>query len=419
MSVFSKIVKGDKSKDDYFISLDIGSEIVKALVLRVDKEQEKVFIIGVGQECQKQSNMQGSSINDVAQVVLVCKKAIDNACAMAKTRPTKVIIGMGGEFIKTMTVEVNYIRKNSRAKIDTKEIKDVVCQAKLDSFKEIKKRMTEEGNHNSDIKIASAVIADVCIDGYMVMSPVGFRGNEIELRIFNSILSEKNLKIIKSIAKKLNLSIINIIAEPYAVAMSMGIKEIIKFNAILVDIGGKTTNITVISEGNVKKVKTFDIGGRTLTKDLAQELDLEFSKAEKLKINYLNKQNQKDISDKIEKVFNRDFSTIFTGIELSLGEFLDSNLLPSKILFYGGTSQILSESDIADKSVLKEKLPFLSKMRSSFINVSDISNIIDKTKKASNLQYVNSISLASFAFDLSAEEDLLNKVLRDAIKNKS
>ena len=419
MSVFSKIVKGDRSKDDYFISLDIGSEIVKALVLRVNKEQEKVFIIGVGQVGQKQSNMQGSSINDVAQVALVCKKAIDSACTMAKTRPTKVIIGMGGEFIKTMTVEVNYVRKNSRAKIDTKEIKDVVYKAKLDSFKEIKKRMTEEENRNSDIRIASAVIADVCIDGYMVMSPVGFRGNEIELRIFNSILSEKNLKIIKSIAKKLNLDIINIIAEPYAVAMSMGIKEIIKFNAILVDIGGKTTNVTVISEGNVKKVKTFDIGGRTLTKDLAQELDLEFSKAEKLKINYLNKQNKKDILDKIEKVFDRDLGIIFAGIELSLGEFLDSNLLPSKILFYGGTSQILSESDIADKSALKEKLPFLSKMRSNFVNVSDISNVIDETKKASNLQYVNSISLASFAFDLSAEEDLLNKILRDAIKNKS
>ena len=418
MSVFSKIVKGDKSKDDHFISLDIGSEIVKALVLRVDKEQEKVFIIGVGQECQKRSSMQGSNINDVAQVAFACKKAIDNAVAMTKIRPTKVIIGMGGEFIKTMTVEVNYIRKNSRAKIDTKEIKDVVCQAKLDSFKEIEKRMTEE-DHNSDIRIASAVIADVCIDGYMVMSPVGFRGNEIELRIFNSILSERNLKIIKNIAKKLDLNIINIIAEPYAVAMSMGIKEIIKFNAILVDIGGKTTNITVISEGNVKKVKTFDIGGRTLTKGLARELDLEFSKAEKLKINYLNKQDQKDFLDKIKKVFNRNFGIIFTGIELSLGEFLDSSLLPSKILFYGGTSQILSESDMADKFVLKKELPFLSKMKLNFVNVSDISNVIDETEKASNLQYVNSISLASFAFDLSAEEDLLNKILRDAIKNNS
>ncbi|MEA2098029.1 MAG: cell division FtsA domain-containing protein [Patescibacteria group bacterium] len=408
------MARRNKSKDDYFISLDIGSEAVKALILRVDKKQEKAFIIGVGQECQKQSNIQGSSINDVAGVVFACKKAIDSAVAMAKTRPTKVIIGMGGEFIKTMTVEVNYIRKNFRSKIDTKEIKDVVCQAKLDSSKEIAKRMTEEDGRNSDIKIASAVIADVCIDGYMVMSPVGFRGTEIELRIFNSILSEKNLKIIKGIAKKLNLNIINIIAEPYAVAMSIGIKEIIKFNAILVDIGGKTTNITVISEGNVKKVKTFDIGGRTITKDLAKELNLKFSEAEDLKINYSSKQNQKDFLDKIKKVFNRDFSTIFSGIELSLGEFSDSGLLPFKILFYGGTSQILSENDMVDKSVLKKKLSFLSKTKSSFINISDISNIIDETKKAGNLQYVNSISLASFTFDLSTEEDLLNKILRDA-----
>ena len=363
--------------------------------------------------------MKGGNINDVASVVLACKKAIDSAVVMAKIRPTKVIIGMDGEFIKTMTVKVNYIRNDPRVKIDTKEIKDIVYRAKLDSFAKIKKRISKEEKDNSDIEISSIVIADICIDGYRVMSPVGFRGNEIELEIFNSILSGKNLEIIKNIAKKLSLEIIDVISEPYAVVMSMGIKEIIKFNAILIDIGGKTTNITIISEGNVRKVKTFDIGGRTFTKSLANEFNLEFSEAEKLKIDHSSKKIKKEFSDKIKKVFDRDLGIMFTGIELSLGEFLNSGLLPSQILFYGGASQLLNISEVTSELFSKKRLPFLSKMKLSFINIGDIASVIDRTGSASSFQYINSVSLASFALDTAAEEDLLNKMLRKIIKNRS
>ena len=411
MNVFSKVFRKNKFSDNYFISLDIGSEIVKALVLRADRKKEKVFIIGVGQERQKQSSMQGGNISDVASVVLTCKKAIDSAVAMAKIRPTRVIIGINGEFIKTMTVKVNYARSNPRAKIDAKEIRGIVRKAELDSFAKIKERMSKEGTGSADIKIASAVIADICIDGYRVISPVGFRGNEIELKIFNSILSGKNFETIKNIAKKLSLGIIDIMSEPCAVAMSIGIKETIKFNAILIDMGGKTTDVTVISDGDVREVKTFDIGGRAFTKSLADEFNLEFAEAEKLKIDHSNKQIQKEFSDKIKKVFDRDLGIMLTGIELSLGEFFDSNLLPSQILFYGGASQLLNIDKTTDKLFLKKKPPFLLKMRSSFINASDIANIVDKTGAASSLQYINSISLASFVFDLMIEEDLPNKIL--------
>ncbi len=416
MNVFSKIFKKDEFSDNYFISLDIGSEVVKVLVLRIDKKKEKVFIIGIGQESQKQSNMQGGEMNDMSSIVFTCKKAIDDAVAMAKIKPTKVIIGMNGEFIKTMTVEINYVRNNPRAKIDTKEIKDIICRAKLDSFAKIKKVISKEKKSSSDIEIASVVIADVCIDGYRVMSPVGFKGNEIELKIFNSVLSSKNLETIKNIAKKLSLDIIDIIAEPYVVAMSIGIKEIIKFNAILVDMGGKTINLTAINEGNIREVKAFDIGGRTFTKSLADEFDLEFIGAEKLKIDYSNKQIQKEFFDKIKKVFDRDFGIVFTGIELSLKEFLDSSLLPSQILFYGGASQLLNINKTTGKLFFKKRLPFLSKTKLSFIDVDDITNVVDKTGMANSLQYVNSISLASFAFDLLIEEDLPNDILRNINK---
>ena len=140
---------------------------------------------------------------------------------------------------------------------------------------------------------------------------------------------------------------------------------------------------------------------------------------DKLKIEYSSKQIKKEFSNKIKKVFDRDLGIMFTGIELSLGEFLNSGLLPSQILFYGGASQLLNISEVTSELFSKKRLPFLSKMKLSFINLSDISNVSDKTGVASNLQYINSISLASFALDSETEEDFPNKMLRNIIKNKS
>ncbi|MCK4892196.1 MAG: rod shape-determining protein [Candidatus Pacebacteria bacterium] len=416
MNVFSKVFERNKFCDDYFISLDIGSETIKALVLRIDKKREKVFIIGVGQENQKQSNMQGSEINNVSDVVFACKKAINIAVMSAKVNPTKVIIGMNEEFIKSMTVNVNYTRKNPRVKISAKETKDIICKTKNDLFADIKKGTSKDEISNADVIIASSIIADIRIDGYGVMSPVGFKGNKIELKIFNSVLSSKNLKIIKYIAKKLSLDVIDVLSEPYAVAISMGIRETVKFNAILVDMGSKATSVAVVSEGNVSNVKIFNVGGMAFTKSLADEFNLEFSKAEKLKIKYSNKQIQKELFNRIKKIFDCNYDIMLTGVKLSLKELSGSNLLPTQILFYGGASQLLDISKVANKLFFEKEPSFLLKMKSSFVNSCDIVNVVDNTGMACNLQYVNSISLASFVFDLAVEEDFHNKILRNMIK---
>lgn len=406
MNLFSNIFKKNKFNDDYFISLDIGSEIVKSLVLRIDRKMEKVFIIGFGQAHQEQFSMQGNKMKNIESVVSVCRKAIDDSVNMARINPQKVIIGMNGEFIKTMTVKLEYLRNNSKIKIDTKEIKNIFHQAKLDSFKKIKKTISKEEIFDSEIEIASTVIADICIDGYRVISPVGFKGKEICLKILNSILSCENFENITKIAKKLNLEIIDIISEPYAVAMSIGVKETIKFNAILVDIGGKTTDVVVIREGDIKEIKVFNLGGRTFTKSLVVEFGLGFAEAEKLKIDYSNGNIEKKIDDQVKKIINRDFGTIFTGIKLSFEEFLDSNLLPFKMLFYGGSSQLLDIKQATD----------VLKIESSFINIDDIDNVIDETGGAKNLQYISSISLASFVLDSILEEDLPDDALKNMIK---
>ena len=417
MNVLSKIIKKRKTKDDYFISLDIGVEVVKALVLHLDQNEDKVYVLGFGSVQQQVGNMKGSDIQDDSGVILTCKKAISKAVAMTDVKPKKVIIGINGEFTMGMAMKMEYQRNDSKLKIDTEEIKGIISTMQKDILEKIKNKMKKEHDVKKKIKITSADIVDISIDGYRVMSPIGFKGSKIEFNMFNSFLYSYRFDIIKKIAKELQLTLLDVISESYAVAMSIGAQDNTEFNAILVDVGGKTTNVAIVHDGNVEDVVTFNIGGRAFTKSLSNELGISMEEAEKLKIKYSENKVDKDMEGKIKEIFAYDCDVLFAGIEISLKEFSSSNLLPVQIILYGGGSQLFHINEIINKPFLKKDLSFLSKTKIKFVNVDDIINVVDKTDKVKGYQYINSMSLANFVLDSEdVDSNSVNVILRDLIR---
>lgn len=417
MNVLSKIIKKKKIKDDYFISLDIGVEIVKALVLHLDRNEDKVYVLGFGSEQQQVGNIKGGDIQNDSGVILTCKKAIEKAAAMTDIKPKKVIIGINGEFTMGMAMKMEYQRNDPKLKIDMDEIKDIVYTMQKDILEKIKNKIKKESDGKRKIKVTSADIVDISIDGYRVMSPIGFKGNKIEFNMFNSFLYSYKFDIIKKIANELQLTLLDVVSESYAVAMSIGAQDNTEFNAILVDIGGRTTNVAIVHDGNVEDVVTFNIGGRAFTKSLSGELGINMEEAEKLKIEYSENKVNEDLKDKIKEIFAYDCDVLFTGVEISLKEFSSSNLLPAQIILYGGGSQLFHINEIISKSFLKKDSSFLSKTKIKFVDIDDIINIVDKTNKIKGYQYINSMSLANFVLDSEdVDNNSVNIILRDLIR---
>ncbi len=65
-----------KGKKDIFLALDIGTEVVKALVCRIDREASRAEVIGVGRTFQKTGNMQSGAVSDIAGVIASAREAI-------------------------------------------------------------------------------------------------------------------------------------------------------------------------------------------------------------------------------------------------------------------------------------------------------------------------------------------------------
>jgi cell division ATPase FtsA len=81
------------------------------------------------------------------------------------------------------------------------------------------------------------------------------------------------------------LDLLAVAAEPFAVARAViGNNPNQNLSAILMDVGGGTTDIAVINDGGVQGTKMFGIGGRAYTRAIERDLSVEFDQAEQLKV---------------------------------------------------------------------------------------------------------------------------------------
>lgn len=409
-------LKSKKISDRYAISLDIGTEFVKSLIFKVENDHAEV--LGVGRQRQKLTDMQGGTVTDIHGVIKNCEASLEMAADQAGLLPEQVIIGIAGELVKGTTTSIKYSRPHPQNKISIQELKDIIARVQRRAFDRARSILAwESGYAEIDVRLVNAAIVDVRIDGYKVINPLGFQGKEIQVGVFNAFAPIVHLGALQTIAESLDLDLLSITAEPYAVARSIGPEEGAEFSAIFIDIGGGTTDIAVVSRGGVIGTKMFALGGRAFTKRVAQVMGINFSEAEELKIKYSQgKIESSQKKEAISKALETDCEVWASGVELSLGDFKNIDLLPSKILLCGGGSALPDLLETIKDHKWSKKLPFARKPVVQYINPKDITNVIDKTNELKNLWDVTPMAMASLAIDLVGQEKVVDGVLSKVVE---
>ncbi len=420
MGMFSRLLGGKKLNSEYLLALDIGTELVKALIFKVDEKTGKGIAIGIGKVRQQLGNMNSGAVSDISGVIQSCEDAIIVAQKMAGVEDVEdTIVGIAGELVKGTTTTVHYERTKPEVRIDIPEIKNIIQKVQWKAFDRIRRQLAWETGHNEiDVQLINASIINVKIDGYRVTNPVGFQGRDVSIGIFNAYAPMLHLGALESIIDELGLKLISVVAEPYAVVKSMGVEDNLDFGAIFIDIGGGTTDIAVVRSGGLEGTVMFALGGRAFTKRISHDLNVEFSRAEDLKIKYATgKLDEKKIY-KLNEILEEDCRVWLSGLEIALENFSSSriDLLPSKILLCGGGSGLPGIYRALNSDNWYRNLPFAKKPTIGFIQPRDVVNIIDKTKMLRNPQDVTPMGLANLAIDMNSDEAVLNDMLKKAVK---
>lgn len=418
MNFLGKIFSFGNSSGGNFLSLDIGTEVVKALVFRINEETGSGEVLGVGRARQGLKDMHSGAVSDISGVIQNSRRAIEKAKEMANVKKAeKAIIGIAGELVKGTTTTVHYERIKPEIRIDLPELKNIIQKVQWKAFDRIRQQLAWETGHSEiEVQLINAVIVDVRIDGYKVSNPVGFQGRDVSIAVFNAYAPMVHLGALKTIGDELGLNLLSIAAEPYAVAKSMGVEDVTDFSAVFVDIGGGTTDIAVVRNGGLEGTKMFALGGRAFTKRLATELGIGFEEAELLKIRYSEGKLGRDVTAKIETILNDDCHVWLSAVELSLSEFADSDLLPHRIFLCGGGSGLPGIKKSLTTPNWRKNLPFAKDVEVNFLQPRDVINIIDRTGELRDPQDITPMGLANLALDLVGEEKVMAGILRRAVK---
>ena len=401
-----------KSNDQLLVGLDIGTEFVKVVIAKVDEGELEV--VGVGRARQSLSDMQAGAVSDIAGVVANCEKALTQAEEMAGASPRQAVIGIAGELVKGITTTIKYRRPNPEKPLDANEVELIIDKAQDRMLERAQKQLElETGKKGVEVKLVNSAIVSIHIDTYKVSNPVGFQGKEITMQLYTAFAPMVHIGALERIATQLDLDLIAVAAEPFAVSRSViGADASSTFTAILIDVGGGTTDIAVVDDGGVEGTKMFGIGGRAFTRTISNELDVDFAQAEKIKLQ-LSKENELSGNEKAKslKAIDKTLSVWLDGVELALSEFTNLDHMPKRILLCGGGASLKQLMTALQEREWYRELPFTRKPTIELITPNLVIDTKDSTGEVTDHTLITALGLLRVGYDtILGSEGRTNKL---------
>lgn len=394
-----------KNQDQFVVALDIGTENVKALVGRI--EGDEIRIVGAGRAHQQLTDMQAGAISDIAGVVRNCDIALAQAEEQAGVSVRTAVIGIAGELVKGTTTTVRCTRKNPNKPLDIDEVEKIIGLVQQRAEDQAKQQLAWElGGKEVDIRLVNSALVNIEIDGYAVTNPLGFQGKEVLVQLYTAFAPMIHIGALERTAQELDLDLLAVAAEPFAVARSIiGNNSNDATSAILMDVGGGTTDIAVINEGGVQGTKMFGIGGRAFTKSIERDLGIEFGEAEDIKLalggNKLPNHKQQPAEEAVEKTLD----VWINGVDLALSEFTKLDTLPHRILLCGGGSSLDQMVTHLESSNWYKELPFTKKPAIDHIQPEQVAGIIDTTGTVTDHTFITAMGLLRVGLDTLGQKD--------------
>ncbi|MCB1091902.1 MAG: cell division protein FtsA [Verrucomicrobiae bacterium] len=257
------------ARSTIYVGLEIGTSKVCVVVGEV-RADGSIKILGVGQHptagFSKGEIVDFEAVQQCLHDALV--KAEDRSDVMVKN----VFLAVTGAHIESL---------NNRGTI---RIGDDQTEITADNLEEVKE-IARDVSLPSENAYIHSIIQHYYVDGQeKVLNPVGMLGQKLEADYH--IIHGVKTRIQNAIrcVREVPLEVEDIVFSPIAAAQVVLNREAKQQGALLIDIGGGTTEYVLYIEGAVVASGCLGIGGDHITNDLSIVLKIPLTRAEKLKV---------------------------------------------------------------------------------------------------------------------------------------
>lgn len=356
------------SQPDLILALDIGSSFVKSAFGRISLKRshksdstKSLQLLGFSKVVQRPGNISGGLIADIPGTIASCEDAVSALESSTGEKANSCIVGISGELVKSRISTIRYRRDNPNRPLSGAELSELLSKIESRSKAKIREEVSlETNNPDVELTLVNSAVVSISIDGYHINNPVGFKGSEIVIEYYTAFAPTVSVSAVEKICVELNLSLIAVVAEPFAVCRAcLGDDVDADFSAILVDVGGGTTDVAVVDCGEICGTKTFNIGGLHFTRQISEALRIKPALAEKYKLNLEDESLLTDnIINSVTGALSRSLPVWLSGLSIALEEFNNLDVLPNDIFLCGGSASLLPLEELLATSDWYQSLAF-------------------------------------------------------------
>jgi cell division protein FtsA len=252
-----------------------GLEIGTSKVCSVVGEQAAdgaLNIIGLGQA--RSRGVRKGEIVDPKQAEEDVRNAIVEAESMAGAEISAVYLGVTGGHIRGFNNRGVHPVVSADREISDDDVQDVVKNAKAIN-------LPAENN------VVHAIRQHFFVDGQDgITNPVGMLGSRLEVDVHVVHGNTNRLQNAIRLVKGFQIQVNEIIFNGLAASLALLSNEQKELGALVIDIGGGTTDYVVYVGGVIRHTGVLAIGGDHVSNDLAYGLKVPLSRAEKLKLEH-------------------------------------------------------------------------------------------------------------------------------------
>jgi len=268
------------AKEKVITALDIGTTKICCIIAKLS-DDGKIKIVGMGEN--KSDGLAKGMIKNIRAASESTDQAIKKAEDKANIYAENIYVGVAGELIRSF-VSKGMANIVSESKYTNEVSEYEVTDYEIGKVKEDAIKNTTIAQNRKIIHIEPQFYKVDKVEE--VIDPIGMTGSRLEAQVHIVTADIGNLNSIYKSLQRIGMDVKDVVLQPIASALAVLNNDEKELGAILVDIGGGTTDISIYYKNSIRFSSIIPFGGENITKDLSVGLRTPLQEAEKIKLEY-------------------------------------------------------------------------------------------------------------------------------------
>jgi cell division protein FtsA len=340
-------------KNRTIVGLDIGTTKIGVFIGEVDDDFQ-VKVVGIG--TSPSDGLKKGTVANIDAIVRSVNKAIEEAENMAGIDVKEVYVGIAGRHIRSIQGHGIQPIARSASEITHADVNRVIEQASMIPLP-------------ADRQIIEVIPRDFTVDDQKgIKDPVGMSGVRLEADVHIVTAHTGSVQNIQKSVEKAGIQTMGIALESLASAHAVLEAAERELGVAVVDIGGGTTDIAVFVDDSIRYTASIDLGGESVTNDIAICIRTPKERAEEIKKKYGTCRLTNMIKDEtvpvpgvggrsdnqtsrefLAKVVRARMAEIFQLVAKELQKIKLKDQIGAGIVLTGGASMIDGAAELAEE----------------------------------------------------------------------